>query len=159
MSPSCFSFQKLLFQWSYKDEGRKTILLHIQYRKLNIPIIEIVPPRNCLRLMAGNVWNLCSEYASQYLWGRRIGGELTDKQLKVLFALCTTITTAISECQTCEITPLKRADPSAPSNIHGSDKTDEKQPVALSLLKYIGQSHSYQMISLRLMLFKSAPGN
>lgn len=157
-NPSSFSFQKLLFQWSCKDEGRKTILLHIQYRKLNIPIIEIVPPRNCLRLMAGNVWNLCSKYASQYLWGRT-GGEVTDKQFKVLFALCTTITAAISECQTCEITPLKRADPSAPSDINGSDKTDQKQSVALSLLKYIGQSHSYQMISLRLMLFKSAPGN
>lgn len=55
--------------------------------------------------------------------------------------------------------PLKRVDPTVPSNINGSDMTDQKQSVVSSPFKYMWQSHLYQMISTRLMLFKSAPRN
>lgn len=71
---------------------------------------------------------------------RRTLGELLDKQLKVLFQL---------QLLSLSVKHVRYASggsgPLTSSNINSSDKTDQKEAVALSLLKYIGQSHSYQM--------------
>lgn len=62
---------------------------------LNVPIIYITCWNKGLRMMARDDWNLCSEYTSQFLWGRRTGKNCLISSWKFYFhSLRTTITTS-----------------------------------------------------------------